>query len=270
MDPYLERPELWPDVHNSLIAAIREFLAPQLRPKYYAAIEERTYRLSEESGLQFVARPDVAVIGPVSRQRPGPQPLGEGGVAVLEPPTDRVAEGGIYQVQVPLLDEVTETYLEIRAAGDGRLITLMELLSPSNKMEGSLGREQFLYKRSLILSGMTHYIEVDLLRMGEPMPIEPPVRADYSILVSRWNQRPGSLLYAFNMRQPIPTFPIPLQPGDKEPDLPLNQILHELYDKAGYDLRIDYARPADPPLHGEDAAWAQGVVGEGDRDREGR
>jgi hypothetical protein len=62
MDPYLEHPVLWPDVHNGLIAELRNTLAPQLHPRYYVALEERTY-LVEPAGLAFVRRPDVTVVG---------------------------------------------------------------------------------------------------------------------------------------------------------------------------------------------------------------
>src|SRR6266705_2746102 len=62
MDPYLEQPALWPDVHNGLIAELRNALAPQLRPRYYVALEERTY-LAAPTGLTFVSRPDVTVVG---------------------------------------------------------------------------------------------------------------------------------------------------------------------------------------------------------------
>ena len=60
MDPYLEQSALWPDVHNGLIAEIRNALAPQLRPRYYVAIEERTY-LEAPTGLTFISRLDVTV-----------------------------------------------------------------------------------------------------------------------------------------------------------------------------------------------------------------
>ena len=41
MDPWLEDPPLWPDVHESLIVYFREQLQPFLRPRYVAAIERR-------------------------------------------------------------------------------------------------------------------------------------------------------------------------------------------------------------------------------------
>jgi hypothetical protein len=61
MDPYLERPDLWPNVHNSLIIALRDDLAPRLRPRYYVAVEERTVQTGTEA-LLFALRPDVAVM----------------------------------------------------------------------------------------------------------------------------------------------------------------------------------------------------------------
>ena len=38
MDPYLEHPALWPDVHNRLIAAISDALTPLLAPRYYIGL----------------------------------------------------------------------------------------------------------------------------------------------------------------------------------------------------------------------------------------
>jgi hypothetical protein len=64
MDPYLEKPSLWPGVHSRLIVALADELTPQLEPKYYVAIEEHIYSVAPEQ-LAFVSRPDVAVVQPV-------------------------------------------------------------------------------------------------------------------------------------------------------------------------------------------------------------
>lgn len=69
MDPYLEAPGLWPNVHNSLIVALRDGLAPQLRPRYHGALEERSVRLTSDD-LMFITRPDLAVVQPSDRQEP--------------------------------------------------------------------------------------------------------------------------------------------------------------------------------------------------------
>ena len=78
----------------------------------------------------------------------------------------------------------------------------------------------------------------------------------YRILVSRACQQPSGELYPFSVRQPIPDFPLPLQTDDTEPWVKLNRILHDLYERAGYDLRINYRGDATPPLEGDDATWA--------------
>lgn len=62
------------------------------------------------------------------------------------------------------------------------------------------------------------------------------------------------------MRQRIPSFFIPLRPGEQEPVLPLNQLLHELYDQGGYDMAIDYSQPADPPLAEEELQWMKELL----------
>ncbi len=48
MNPYLEQPELWHQVHNRLIVAIADDLTPQIVPKYRASIEERVYTSVDE------------------------------------------------------------------------------------------------------------------------------------------------------------------------------------------------------------------------------
>lgn len=241
MDPYLERPGLWTNVHTSLIIALRDDLAPRLRPKYYVAVEERSVRLGPDE-LAFAVRPDVAVV----RSTPGPV----GPVPSAQP------AAGVLTVELPMAETVREVFLEIREVGTDRVVTVVEILSPTNKQPGP-GRRDYEQKRLNLLGTLTHLVEIDLLRAGPPMPMlgytEP---SDYRILVSRTERRPQADLLAFGVRQPIPTFRLPLQPGDPEPNVDLTALLHSLYDRAGYDLRLDYRTEAEPPLTGEDATWA--------------
>src|SRR5688572_21221096 len=62
MDPYLEHPDLWPDVHNRLIAALDEHLSPRLPPRYFLALEQRVY-IAEPPERELVGRPDAIVVG---------------------------------------------------------------------------------------------------------------------------------------------------------------------------------------------------------------
>ena len=118
-----------------------------------------------------------------------------------------------------------------------------------------------------MLASLTHLVEIDLLRAGKPMPIQGnPSNVDYRVLVSRGNQRPTAQLYAFSLRDAIPRFPLPLKSGDAEPWVDLNEILNGVYERAGFDLRIDYQQPPQPPLAQDDLDWLTTFLGEkGDR-----
>lgn len=245
MDPYLEHPALWPDVHNRIIAALADDLGQRVAPRYYVGLERRTYLLKADD-LVLVGRPDPAV-APVS-----------GAPALLPEPVATSAT--VLEVEVPMHDEVYENFLEMHEVRTGKLVTVLELLSPVNKLHKQ-GREDYERKRGYIFRSWTNLVEIDLLRVGEPMPVVGPgVQSDYRILVSRGTQRPRAYLMAFSVRQPIPSFTLPLLPGDEELEVALNRILHDLYQRARFDLRLDYSEPAIPPLCDADAAWAQECI----------
>ncbi|MFN8493214.1 MAG: DUF4058 family protein [Caldilineaceae bacterium] len=259
MDPYLERPNLWSGVHNRLIIALADLLSPLLRPRYFVAVQERAY-LDEPGSVGFVNVPDAAVIGPYAA---APVQV-RGQTAVAPAPLT---------IDLPMPVRVRETYLEIQEIGDDaaprtafngeptadRVVTLLEILSPWNKRPGK-GRREYLYKREKILNSATNLVEIDLLRAGERMNTVASLHYDYSILISRAATRPRAALYAFTVRQPIPTFHLPLQPEDEEPLVDTNALLHALYDRAGYDLRINYRTEPIPPLGQDDEAWADTLL----------
>ncbi|MFQ5595359.1 MAG: DUF4058 family protein [Anaerolineae bacterium] len=240
MDPYLEHPDLWPDVHHGLIEALRTTLALALRPRYRVLVEKRTYRV-EPGELVFIGRPDVATIRKVREP--------------AEPYT-APARGHLRTVQVPVPDLIEEGYLEVRDVASGEVVTALELLSPTNKRPGE-GRRLYETKRLTILGSLTHLVEIDLIRAYEPMLVYGDGRrSHYRIMVSRSNRRPRADLYTFNVQDQIPAFKLPLRRGDEEPVVDVGQLLHELYDRAGYDLSVDYRLDPVPALEGEDAAWA--------------
>jgi len=251
MDPYLEQPALWPDVHNSLALAIRDELVPRVAPRYYVALEERVYAFRTDD-LALIGLPDVALTRrpDVEANVDAESPIGSGhapspnGVSVVE-------------VEVPMTEETRQTYLEIRTVEGGTLVTVLELLSPANKVHPK-GRMLYERKRRHILDSNVHLVEIDFHRAGEPMPLAHLAPAsDYRILISRSQRRPKAQVYGFSARDPIPTIPIPLRAGDAEPDLELNRVVHEMYKRARFDLRLDYTKPPTPPLSESDAACAR-------------
>jgi hypothetical protein len=248
MDPYLEHPALWPDLHASLIVAIRDALCERVGAHYYVAVEQRTY-VQQPDELLLVARPDVAVVeaapgaesGTATLLRPGPAPL---------------------IVTLPVPEMVCERSLEVRGVASGRVITVIELLSPANKRRGA-GRELYEEKRFRILRSRTHLVELDLLRGGERLAVRPePGRGDYRLLVARADQRPRAELHLASVRDPLPPLVVPLEPGEEEPALDLKPLLDGIYERARYALRVEYGAPPAPPLEGDDAAWCEALLRE--------
>jgi hypothetical protein len=243
MDPWLEHPTLWPDVHNGLIAGIRDVLSPRVAPRYVVRLEQRVY-VAESWGLELLGRPDAVVAertGRVSESGAGQE---RGGVAV----------------EVLVADEVRETYVEVRVAHDEEVVTVIEVLSPTNKLRGR-GRRAYEKKRMRVLASPAHLVEIDLVRTGKPMPpVRGPGPSDCRILVSRGDRRPTATLYPFSVRDPIPVFTVPLRRGDAEPSLDVGAVLRDLYSRARYDLSIDCRTGPTVALPGGDRDWAAALL----------
>jgi hypothetical protein len=243
MNPYLENPVFWSEVHHRLITAIADTIEENIPPQYRVAIEQRTY-LSDDSDSVLVGIPDVSVF---TQQRQSNQ---YSSIA-----TQTAISEGI-TVTVPLSEHTKENYLEIREVSTGFVVTSIEVLSPKNKRPGE-GRKAYEMKRKQVLASLSHLVEIDLLRGGKPMLIlgEVPV-TDYQIIVSRSETRPQAKLYGFSIRERIPVFPLPLQSEDTEPILDLQSLLHGIYNRARYYLAIDYNKEPVPALKPEDAVWS--------------
>jgi hypothetical protein len=183
-------------------------------------------------------------------------PARETGVAVLE----RV-EVKPFHLVVPLLeDEIEETFLTIKELPGRKLVTAIEVLSPTHKKTKEARAKYLDKRRDLIRSGV-NFVEIDLLRAGEPMPLRnSPPPSDDRILICRPRMGWTADLYGFSCTTPIPAITIPLLPGDAEPTLDLNAVLHALVDRARYDLSIDYHQPPVPPLRPEDESWAATIL----------
>ena len=155
----------------------------------------------------------------------------------------------------PAVDIERHSYLEIRDRQRRQLVTVIELLSPSNKSSGP-DRDQYLGKRERILASRTHLVELDLLRGGPRLPLEDLPACDYYAMVSRCNERPRVGLWPIGLRDRLPTIPIPLLPPDPDARLDLQAVLNHVYDAAGYEDYV-YANPPEPALGEADAAWAR-------------
>ncbi|WP_008313550.1 DUF4058 family protein [Leptolyngbya sp. PCC 6406] len=252
MDPYLEHPRSWPNFHHRLITAIAISLGSQLRPKYRVVVEEAIYQTATQDSV-LLGIPDVAV-QTSARANQGIASVMDRGVAIAQP----------IDVELPMPAVIRQGYLEIREVATSEVVTILEVLSPTNKRPGE-GRLTYAAKCQTILASATNFVEIDLLRQWSPLVKAPEaLAAHYRILVSASALRPRASLYAFNLQDPIPTFPLPLAMGDPEPIVNLKALLDEIYDQSGYDLVIDYSAEPVPPLTGEDADWLARCC---DRDR---
>jgi hypothetical protein len=255
MDPWLEHPAFWPDVDSRLITSIADDLAPRIAPRYFVGVGTRTAVLTDRD-IDQVYHPDVTNHSTQSRAQPQPA-----GVALLESPEQSMP------VVVPIGEEIEETFVAIQELPGRKLVTVVEVLSPTNK-KASDGRADYLKKRNDRVRSRVSLVEIDLLRGGEPMPIEPPPpQTDYRVLICRAGRRKSAELIVFPWTTPIPPIPIPLLPGDAEPALDLSAVLHALIDRARYDLVVDYQRPPQPPLGRDNEALASTIIAQASNPR---
>lgn len=252
MDPYLEAAGLWPDVHESLMNIFREQLTPLLVPKYVAelntqiVIDEVVTKNGGDNGPGVLAAqtvlPDVTVTRTESPDRPTSREI--------------VTDPAPLRLTVPMPVPTRLVTIHIRRREPVRLVAVIELLSPVNKRPGA-GRQDYLQKRAAYLDSSVHLIELDLLRDGPRMPFGGSIPAtDYLAMVSVARERPECDVWPIRVRERLPVLPVPLLAPDPVVPLDVGQALRTAYERARYDLRIDYHMPPQPPLAPEDAAWA--------------
>ncbi|MEZ4866136.1 MAG: DUF4058 family protein [Caldilineaceae bacterium] len=247
MDPFLEEPSLWPDVHSSLISYIRETLQPQLRPKYIARIGERI----ELTTIQKGYIPDVLLVQP---PREPVAAIGHSGTLVVDEP-----------VTFEMLDEARRVpYIEILYRETGDVVTLIEVLSPANKYGD--GREQYLKKQADLLTTQVNLVEIDLLSGGRSTTlarnakITNPPDWRYVVCINRVRRRDRLEIYAFGLRDHLPRCRIPLRAADPDVALDLPAVFARCYDVGGYDLLIDYQQEPPISLNEGEQGWLQELL----------
>ena len=250
MDPFLEGPR-WRDFHNALISDIRDDLVVQLPDRYVAVTEERVV-LTDPDGGEAGFFGDAAVR---RRRHAAPADPSGGGAAVAEVPADTTADAMIFTT--PYEESVGEAYLEVRESESRRLVAVLELLSPTNKRLPD--RAAYLRRRDALFRTDAHVVEVDLLRGGRRLPTTAPLPApDYFTFVSHAAERPQVRVRSWDLADPIPVLPVPLNSGDGQVRVDLGRLVRERYARAGYRWTLDYDRPLEPALSPDRAAWVAG------------
>jgi hypothetical protein len=169
-------------------------------------------------------------------------------------------------------DERRETFVDIytRQGGNERLVTHVEILSLSNKTPGEHGRDLYQTKQREILNSKTHLVEIDLLRAGTHTTAVPLDRAlartgpfDYHVCVHQFDNLEDYFVYPVRLTDKLPEVAVPLLPGDGAVVIDLQAVLDRCYDTGPYRRRVRYAAdPIVPPLEGDRADWATGILRE--------
>jgi hypothetical protein len=156
---------------------------------------------------------------------------------------------------LPVLEEVRERSIHILDRPGQTVVTVVELLSPTNKTNP--GRGQYLAKRRALIREEIHLLELDLLLGGESPPLlEPFPPGDYRAILSRSDRRPKCEVFSWAVRQPLPVVPIPLRPADGDLYMDLGVVFAATFRSGRYTRAIDYSVPPDVPLGDEDLRWA--------------
>jgi hypothetical protein len=251
IDPYLESPLYWQDLHERFLPYAAEMLQPQLPPRYRARIGERVIL----EAVERIIIPDLTVV-----HRPTLRDTGE--------QTPGSATGVAAEVDAPTIfsafsDDRREAFVEIIDRVGQRVITVIELLSPTNKTPGA-GREQYVQKQHEVLQSSTNLVEIDLLHGGAhtvAVPRANLVRHEpFHGLVSVWRavQPLQYEVYFVRLQDRLPRLSIPLLPEDPDVALDLPAIFTRCYDAARYDLDLDYTQLPPVALSCPDLTWLEG------------
>ena len=248
MDPYLEDPAIWTGVHAAILGAVFEMLGPAMRPKYIVRFEERVFVTGEDDPGYRSIVPDVRVV----ERDPNDwshSPVIAG--AIAEP----------IRVIVPTEEEIHEKSLHVIDVRDRSIVTVIELLSPTNKTARSFGRESFLRKRREVLAGDANWLEIDLLRDGvrTPNPTNAPP-TPYRAYLSRSGPPRDSFVWPIRLEDRLPTVAVPLRGGDPDVPLDLQLAVNAAVERGSYDLDSEYSADPVPPLTGPAADWARRLL----------
>ncbi len=253
MDPYLE--QAWRDVHHKLCTYACDDIQSQLSGGLLARVDERLV-VEQPSAIARSVYGDVRVVhrnAPKSSRPIAPS----SGVALAEPITLEISD-----------ETATEGYIEIiDARTGGRVITVVEFLSITNKLPGP-GQDQYRRKRLELQTGGVSLVEINLLRSGpfigtfpESM-LHPENRTPYYAVVHRGWAGQSYQYYPMPLADRLPAIAIPLRETDPPVALDIQSLIDRVYNNGAYDMEIDYAKDPDPPLDAEAAHWANELLRE--------
>jgi hypothetical protein len=252
MDPYLESPKHWSDFHAHFVTMLANAVNDLLPDNYIARMNEHVMKIaptlwSEPDESVFV--PDVTVVSNRTPAYGGPS-------AALMPAPELadIARRSITLENVRWMDDHVETYIEVQRLPEQQVVTVVELLSPTNKY--GEGRGIYMKKRREFLAQPVNVVELDLLRAGGRLEFGKPLpAAHYHAFISRAEDRPKTQIFSWFVHERLPVIPIPLGSPDPAILLDLSQPFSMAYDNGRYRKIVNYKEPPPPPafapVHGQ-------------------
>lgn len=240
MNPYLEQEDAWRDFHNSMMTAVRSQMLASLRGKYVIKLEQMLFIHEPPAHRRMFGQADLGVTDVPKRRKS----KSGGSVALMEPAMRTIPVG---------IDYEKHFQIHLYTHREKRLVTVIEMLSPSNKSGADRG--QYLAKRGQILASSAHLVEIDCLRGGPRMPVDDLPDSDYCIVVSRAEERPLARVWNFNLPDRLPKIAIPLVAPESEFVLDLQKAFDFAFELGGYDDYIYESKPK-PRLNKAQLEWA--------------
>jgi hypothetical protein len=241
MDPYLEDPAFWSDFHRRFITCLGDAILDHLPDAYDARIDEMVRVVApDEKAVRYY--PDVAVTG-------GPTEGTTGATATID----------LEPIVMTELEEVRDVWLEVLRRPDRKLVTVIEVLSPSNKV--GAGLQDYTARRNEFLHQDVNFVEINLLVGGQRPRIASVWQpSDYYALIARGAQHPQAGVVRWNVRDRLPPIPIPLLAPDADVSLDLQPIFTSAYDRGRYSRFLGYAAPLLASLAPADRTWAAEIA----------
>jgi Protein of unknown function (DUF4058) len=249
MDPYIES-ATWKNFHTRFVVALSNELLRNLGMEYAVRVEERIYVEHPFEDDRLIG-PDATLVRDTQMPVSQIKVSASSSLATIEP----------VQRTLPTTTEVSEKYLVVHDAESEEVITVIELLSPSNKRKGGVGRAEYLAKREEVLHSQANLVELDLLRGGARLPtVEPLPQGDYYAFICRASKRPKVDVYSWPLNHRLPIIPIPLDDSDKHAPLDLQAAFDNVFDESRYGTPRFYRTRVVPPLSEAEMLWAESLL----------
>jgi len=145
----------------------------------------------------------------------------------------------------------------VRQRSDGRLITLIEAISPANKIT-SEGRRLYLERREEVKKMNANVVEIDLILQGQTLidyAKDASPTWDYAVVVTRWTHPDRYEIYSATLSKRLPRFRVPLASDDRDTVLDLQAAVARAFDQGDFFKLIDYTRDPATRLSDENRRW---------------